>query len=68
MADKTPKHIVKFRTWVDGLGENSKAKAAVALGCTEQTIRNILAERKPSLDIAVAIEKKAGIPVDVWAS
>ncbi len=66
MAEKTPKHIVKFRAWVDGLGSNSKAKAAVALECTEQTVRNILAGKRPSLSTAVLIEKKTKIPTPVW--
>lgn len=72
MADKTSKNLQKFRAWVDSLGTNSKVKAALALDCTEQTIRNILAGGKPSGRRSAKIEKvtkKAGdtiLAVDWW--
>ena len=55
---------VGFAKWVR---DHSIREAALALGCTDNSVRNwVLARTQPSIGAAGRIEELAGVPILAW--
>jgi DNA-directed RNA polymerase specialized sigma24 family protein len=55
---------VAFAAWVE---QQTAREAALALGCTEGSVRNwATARTQPSIGAAKRIEELAGVPIVAW--
>ena len=64
MATRTPKHLMRFRKWVDQQG--GPTKAAAKLDTSRPTVDNLLNGATPNLKTATAIEDNVGIAPREW--